>query len=378
MAKPVKSNHIRILTALMLIVTAVAISVLLLAYLAFYINPELFPWLAIAGIAYPFILIILILIIVFWIFYRIKYAIIPLFFILIGWNHVGRLFTFQFKKTTDVSNNSGIQLISYNIQNFLKINTSTTRWVTDFENEKKITAFLTDQKPGIICLQEMLNDRTGSSSFAANLGKTLNCNYFYYQNYYPTKTKKIDALATFSRYPIIKSGSFTKDEKTYGLYTDLKISEDTIRVYNLHLASIHFQEEDYRFWSEMDLKQEQEKLKLGTLKIAGKMKLAYIKRAQQVLVLREHMRQSPYPVVVCGDFNDTPNSYTYRLLSEGKNDAHLEGGSGLGTTYAGKEFPAFRIDFILFDSKMKITNYKRHQLDFSDHYPISCQIQIHP
>jgi endonuclease/exonuclease/phosphatase family metal-dependent hydrolase len=74
--------------------------------------------------------------------------------------------------------------------------------------------------------------------------------------------------------------------------------------------------------------------------------LAFAMRARQAEILREHIAASPHPVIVCGDFNDTPLSYSYRLMSKGLKDSFMEKGWGLGTTYAGA-LPALRIDYIL-------------------------------
>ena len=79
-------------------------------------------------------------------------------------------------------------------------------------------------------------------------------------------------------------------------------------------------------------------------------------------------------MIICGDFNDTPSSYTYHRISDHRKDAFVESGSGFGTTYAGEFFPAFRIDFILHDPGFSSTGFHRHKTPFSDHFPISVYI----
>ncbi len=83
-----------------------------------------------------------------------------------------------------------------------------------------------------------------------------------------------------------------------------------------------------------------------------------------------HMHTSPYKIIVCGDFNDTSASYVYEKLTKKLKDAFIERGSGFGRTYAG-EWPQFRIDYILYDSKLKCLDYKRGNETFTDHYPIT-------
>jgi len=114
-----------------------------------------------------------------------------------------------------------------------------------------------------------------------------------------------------------------------------------------------------------------EKSRSKTKRIFYKFKTAFQKRALQVNIVSEHIKDSPYPVIVCGDFNDTPVSYTYHQISKNLNDAFSETGSGIGRTYA-NILPAFRIDYILYDDFFDSHNYIIHTIEISDHYPISC------
>jgi endonuclease/exonuclease/phosphatase family metal-dependent hydrolase len=363
-------KKISILQFLLLLLNSIAIILLVFSYGAYHISPITLPLLAIAGLAYPYILLANLLFLVIWLIVRIKFAIVPLVFILLGWNHIGHLVQFGGNEMPEDSSGQ-IKLLCYNLQNFLKLNTSSTKYVTDFSNESDILDFLQNENADIVCLQEMLNDRRDKEEFVQEMAELLRCPGYYYENYYTKNPNKVDAVATFTRYPIVSEGHLTYEEKTIGIYTDLTIQNDTVRVYNLHLASIHFREEDYQFWSEIGQGSEQEKLTEGTSKILQKMKIAFRKRAGQVKVLEQHFLQCPYPVILCGDFNDTPLSYAYNRLSKGKTDAFVAGGSGLGSTYAGDFFPSFRIDFILYSQSFRSAGFERHKVPFSDHYPIT-------
>ena len=91
----------------------------------------------------------------------------------------------------------------------------------------------------------------------------------------------------------------------------------------------------------------------------------------QVDDVSQHINNSPYPVIVCGDFNDTPVSYTYHQLSKNLNDAFVESGKGINYTYSGI-LPVFRIDYILYDDFFKSHDYNVNKIKISDHYPVSC------
>ncbi len=363
------SRRISFFSGLLLLLNGIVVILLLLAYAAFHISPAAVPYLAFTGLAYPYILLANLIFILFWIIRRIKFAIIPLIIVLLGWNHMGRLFQWSGKEAIQ---DEGIKVISYNIQNFIKYNTSSTKYLKDFANQDRITNWLAEQSADIVCLQEMLYDRDNYEQFAAQLGKLIHCPNNYHENYYQTSRNKLDAIAIFTRFPVIDTGHLVYDDKSIGIYTDLVIGEDTVRLYNLHLASIHFRQEDYDFISELSTQQEQDKIKTGSRQIIEKMNLAFEKRALQAKVIEMEIEQSPYPVILCGDFNDTPNSFTYNRLTQNLKDAFVESGHGLGTTYAGENFPDFRIDYILHDAHFKSAGFERSKIELSDHYPVSC------
>lgn len=361
---------LHVITGIMLLLNIFAVILLLLAYLSFHTRPSVLPYIAFSGLSYPFILLLNLAFIAFWLLSRMRYAILSIIVVLAGWNHIGRLYQFGGNEMPEAIPGQ-IKVVSYNLQNFLKINTSTTKYVTDFENETNIKKFLAEQKADIICLQEMLHDRDNKHHFANDLARELNCPNYHHVNYFKKNTKILDAIATFTRYPMIDKGDLEYEGKSIGIFTDLVISSDTVRLYNLHLASIHFKQEDYEFWSDMTNTQEQEKFASGTGKILSKMQSAFLNRAGQAEMLTAHFNKSPYPIIICGDFNDTPSSFAYNLLSQNKKDAFVESGSGLGITYAGEFFPAFRIDFILYDPVYRSHSFTRHKIPYSDHYPIT-------
>ena len=153
------------------------------------------------------------------------------------------------------------------------------------------------------------------------------------------------------------------------------MNKDTIRIYNLHLESLHFGKSDYEVLQNPDLEEKNTWRKLRN--VAGKIKRASARRADQANTIKNHIAQSPYPVIVCGDFNDTPVSYTYRQITADLQDTFQKKGRGFGATYAGP-LPALRIDYILTDQRFRILSHAVFREADSDHYPIVSQLELLP
>lgn len=375
MSKITTKNRISFLSGLFLILNSLAVLLLLISYLSVYINPKSFSIIAFFGLGYPIILATNILFIIFWFFVKPRFSFISILFILLGWNNLGHLV--QFNSSKEISEDINYtKVLTYNIQNFVKENTSTTKYIESFKNQEEITDFIVNQKAEIICLQEVLYDKENFEQFPEQLGNKFGCQYSLARNYYPNRKGKIDALIILTKYPMINTGHFEYLEKTIGLYCDITIENDTVRVYNLHLASIHFRREEYDFISDITKQQNQEEFKTNTLNVISKMNTAFIKRGNQTNIITSHIDKSPYPVIICGDFNDTPSSYAYREISKNLTDGFVESGRGFGITYAGENFPAFRIDYIFFDPRYNSIEFKKHKIQFSDHFPISCSLTI--
>jgi endonuclease/exonuclease/phosphatase family metal-dependent hydrolase len=183
-------------------------------------------------------------------------------------------------------------------------------------------------------------------------------------------------MAIFSKYPLInkKVIDFNHRGSNLCLYADLVAKKDTLRIYNCHLQSIRFGQEDYKLMNRIGYDIEEEDAS-GLKKILSRLKIAFTKRASQADTVAASIHASSYPVIFCGDFNDTPSSYSYKTISENLCDAFRESGSGFGSTYVGP-FPAFRIDFIFHSPGLKSYEFTTIKQKLSDHYPLTCNIEL--
>ena len=89
--------------------------------------------------------------------------------------------------------------------------------------------------------------------------------------------------------------------------------------------------------------------------------------------IKEEINKSPYPVIVCGDFNDVPNSYAYETIGNGLQNAFEKKGFGLGRTFSGIA-STLRIDNIFVDQQYRVNQFVCISKKLSDHFPIITDI----
>ena len=321
---------------------------LLLSYLAPYIDPQSFliP-ISFLGLLYPFLLVSNLLFLLYWIFKFKRHFWPTLIVILLGINHTKTLININPKPEFIPSVYS---LTSYNVRLF-----NAYKWIKRDGVKNEIINFINQNNSSILCLQEFYAPKT-----LPNLD-------YKYSHIGLQKQRSHWRMATYSKFPIIKKGTVSIEGENINnvcIYSDIVLARDTIRVYNMHLASNFFQKSDYEFIDSPSVK--------GAENIFRTLKKSFLRRSIQVKSIKSHMNNSPYPYILCGDFNDTPNSYAYNYLSDGLIDAFVQSGSGLGRTYNGK-FPAIRIDFILMSPEFEINRFNTNKIELSDHFPITVE-----
>ncbi len=342
------------------------VGALLLSYLSVFISPEKIWLLAFFGLAYPFLLIVNSLFIIFWIYKKRKLFIIPLITILLGWNYLATYIQIPLKKqnkNTEISEN-GFNILSFNVRLFDLYNWSET------ENTlPEIFEFINTNEFDFICFQEFFTKNSGELS-ENSIMKNIKNKYLTHIDYTFENINYNYGIATFSKHPIVNRGVINfSNSSNSSIYTDVVINKDTIRIFNNHLQSIRFNKNNYSFITNSKNLKDDERLK-EIKDISFRLRDAFIKRARQAEIISKHIQNSPYPVVVCGDFNDVPVSYSYRKMKQNLNDSFVEAGKGIGTTYMGK-FPSFRIDFIFHSKEIKCVNFDIPNVKLSDHYPVT-------
>lgn len=339
------------------------------AYLGTHVTPNSFVYLAFLGLSYPIWLLLTLLFLILWFFLKRRWMLIPALTLFIGFNHLRHFYAITFIQPELLQ---PVKVMSFNVKIFN---------LYDLENrvEKRngVFTFLKEENPAIICFQEFFHQEGGTSFVTRDtMTRLLGLNYYHERYTHEMKDKKYFGVATFSKYPIVNKGEvpFSNDKNNFCIYSDIVIATDTLRVFNAHIGSIRFQQEDYQLFDEnapedayVDTEDEERILK--------RLKRAFEKRAIQAETVAAAIEESPYPVVLCGDLNDTPVSYCYRQFSRFLNDAFVESGNGTGASYIGK-MPSNRIDYIFHSPAIISANFRTHDVDFSDHRPVSCEIDL--
>ena len=328
---------------------------LLLAYLSPTTNPNDNGMYALFGIFYPALLLANLGLMVLWIFVDYRYLFLSLVAILFGWNHL----TGFVNVSATTAKQADLRLMSYNLGSGYYIR-DRDKATQQAKTQDFVDYLATIDAPDIICVQEF------NSYLKAIFVKQ-------FEGYEVHHIANKGAII-FSKYPIVNGGNIEFGTRTNScVYADIVKGSDTLRVYNMHLQSNSISREADDVIENADLKAP--KTWKSIKGILGKYAQASKVRATQARRIREHSTSSPYPVVLCGDANDPPTSYTYGTLAAGLTDAFHAKGSGIGTTYGGS-IPMLRIDYILADPTMAVTAYQCRKEIFSDHYPIFAEVKL--
>ncbi len=330
-----------------------------------YVSP-LLSWIpAFFGLAFPFLFLLNLLLIIYWL---VQFKPVMVFGLIALAISIPTAYRYvQFSRPTQ-TNNKQLKITSFNSMLFDLYN-----WKKNRENRARILAGLAEINPDILCLQEFYtSEALGDYNNIDTVKAILKTNYYHCAYTTTLRTTNHWGIATFSKYPIINQGKivFNTRSNNICIYSDMVVNKDTIRVYNIHLQSISFSKGDNKFLEDVVSEKNAEDEVANSRNILRRLKRAFLKRARQADMIALHIKTCPYKIIVCGDFNDTAASYAYQKLSKNLNDAFIEKGLGFGRTYAGK-WPQFRIDYILYGKELHCSNFKRSDETFTDHYPIT-------
>lgn len=320
----------------MCVVTAVVALLFVVTLLVPRLDPRSWGEISTLGLIAPFVYGAQAFVTLYWIMrWRVWLAVPMILLSMVGLFNVSTFYKMEFRRTyaEPKYDRAAIKVLNYNVRSFI-----------DDEGNRNIdsmVAMIKSINPDILCFQEFgFKDALDTMLKSMHsLPKTLNRH-----NLSP---------AIYSRYPIISAGRI--DTMKEFLWADLLVRNDTLRVFNLHMHSTTIRRADNQYIENheyIDDEESEQQLRSMLSRLTENNKL----RAAQVDTISHIISQSPYPVIVCADFNDTPVSYTYRQLSRRMRDSFREKGRGYAHTYRGF-FDMLRIDYVLCSKQFEVLSY---------------------
>lgn len=354
-----------------LFVLTLACSILLAgAYLAGYVDPDRFWVFSVLGLIAPFLYLTELMLALYWIVRWRRHAILPLLLLLAGAGYVKLYFKPDFERHYQdaAPARDDLVVMSYNVHGFVDNTLGGTAISMD-----SVGRFIASVSPDILCLQEFQVFPNIPKSRVDSLLPELEHSRVSYVSRYPNGTDY--GVAIYSKYPIIRFGEIVFEESNNrSMWADVIVRRDTLRVFNNHLQTTAIDNSDREYIIHQEFIGDSEREK-KTRNILRKLHMNNRIRARQADTVARLISLSPYKVIVCGDFNDTPMSYAYRTVRDGLSDAFVEKGRGAASTYRGL-FNMFRIDYILHSPELETTCYVTYDTDRSDHNPIAAGLKL--
>ena len=353
MEKEKKRRNTFFQASLKLLIGIGGIAALLSAFLCAvcpFINPSVFVWTAIFGLAFWMIFFVNVLILIILIYLKSRRTLlIPIVALLFSIPGLMKSYSLGEEKDGDAQ----IKVMTYNVGVFRDYNDE-NRYASDVK--KSLAKLVKEENPDVLCLQESGKwPNSTASAFSQMIG------YKYYS------VNKTNGNSYFSKYPLQDVNAF--DNEGLIKFVDIKKvkinNKDSFYLANCHLNS-------FRISDDIDDINEKEVYKSVIEKLVN----GFMSRAKITKLLLNNMPDDNLPLVICGDFNDTPLSYTYNeMKNAGLKDAFLTASAGIGKTYCGK-LPLLRIDYFWYNDYVEVISYKRIKQTTSDHYPLVMDFNI--
>lgn len=368
----------RVTRSILLIPTILVAFLFVLACLASELNPASWWFIGALSLLLPYLVIILVFAFIFWLITKPKASLIPLLALLIGWRQIKVVFSFHIFSSfeTETKGPETIRLVSWNVASMYGISQQTSNKKYD---RKEIAATIQGLHPDIICLQEFNHSET-QGEHADNIGLFSEAYPYHYFS------KDVDrrngfyqsGSIIFSKYPIIQTRKiqYPKGISESFIYADILHGMDTIRIFNVHLQSYKFSSQDYQ--DIKSIKQQTDSTLQASYSILKKMQLAYSRRAVQAGMIRHAADSTPFPSIICGDFNDVPASYAYfKIRGAHRYDAFLKKSWGIGRTFYAIA-PTLRIDYILPEQRFQVEQFDLIDENLSDHLLLVSDLSLKP
>jgi endonuclease/exonuclease/phosphatase family metal-dependent hydrolase len=348
----------------------------LLGAYGYWFNPEKYWFIGLLTLANFYFLLLLLGFFFFWLLAKPKMIFISLAAMVLAWSPLRQLVKLRLNTGFELKKEkSHLRVMSWNIEHF-----EIASYKKNPEKKQQMLQLVNAYSPDVACFQEMVGNENNPAAinYLPDIAATLNMPFYFYA-YNPKLSYDKNhqfGILIFSKYPFIKKEMISRKPNNYNSifqYVDIAIGRDTVRIFNLHLQSLQFSNEDLKYLEEPSI--DNESSFKNSKNIISKFKTGFAKRRLQSIRVKEEMNKSPFPLVVCGDFNDVPNSFAYHHIGSGLQNGFATAGTGIGRTYS-HIAPTLRIDNIFVDQRFTIHQFTRDGKKISDHFPIIADLEL--
>lgn len=370
-----KSIFRRVTKKFLIIVNVIVALLFILSCYTYHFNQDKFWYLGFLTLGSFFLLLAILGFIIFWLFTKPVVASIGIIALTACLSPLQQLIAFNF--TSSFENRkapNALRVMTWNVEHFKIL-----QHQDHPEIKTEMLQLIQDYAPDVACFQEMVGSNAYSDAinYLPAMAKTLNMPYLHYA-YNPKldfDSKHHFGVIIFSKWPIVEKqmvSTLPYDYNNIFQYVDIDKEGDTSRVFNVHLQSLKFSKDNLDYLEE-PLEKDGKTL-TKSLGIIEKFKLGFIKRKRQADLIASTVATSPYPSILCGDFNDVPNSYAYHTIGNNMTNAFAAKGFGLGRTFLGLS-PTLRIDNIFYSKEFEALQYERPFKKLSDHLPVIVDLE---
>ena len=355
----------RILKYPLLLCTLLLSLLLLSAGATAWVRPSTTMVFTYLGLAFPAIALFNALAAAYWVLKRKWYVVIPVCSLILSSHNLQKTIGIHKNNPAEKVITDKIKVLSYNVKLF------------DFyDKNSKVPDYLLKQDADIVCLQEFGYHTGKEKRFLtrSDIMDKLRAKYPYHHfSQSELQMKGTYGMATFSKYPILRHEEIAIESRyKSAIYSDVALGSDTIRIFNLHLESNKLTSTERDMLQH--LRRHGDSTNSKAKAINKKLSEAYSLREKQADKVAELVGKTHYPIILCGDINDVPVSYTYSTLASDKlTDAFTEKGRGYGHTFNEGNIK-FRIDDIMHSKQLYVKKYVRDKVPYSDHYPIITEL----
>lgn len=360
----------KILKSAWIIFSVILLILFIISCFTAFISPRSFSYITFLALAFPYLFLLTLIVALINLYIKKRLALIMLLCLPPGFFNLSHVIAFNIpQKFADEKNNKTLRVMTWNVEDFVDLSAKS-------EVRSKMLNIISQKNPDILCVQEYTNVEGGKWRVSVREElDSLGYKYYFFSNDQITSNKHDRVVtrgaAIFSKTPFSDSGRIkirSDETNEHLIYVNTIFNNRLIRVYTAHLASFEL------YMDTDNVNKDMYQITYDRKRVI-QYKLREVEQLHQkeAEIIRDTISKTLLPVIYCGDMNTIPGSYTYHLIKTNLQDAFLEQGCGVGTTFY--KIPMLRIDYCLADQRFNVVNCAVIKEKLSDHYPVITDLQ---